>query len=437
MFIDNSAAITIIQNGFSKGLLWLAGVASTQVATNKGRMLKISWLHDLAAKLVKHTGSAFMRADPLTKQLPTAADLVHAQRSLQLYPQGTIKKRCACIRCEGPNVFCKTRCDELIDIDQEFCEHCKGHAKISPRNGVTSCSCPCRGIVTLLIPMASSTSIVSEERHSGYESYQEDNIYTELLIGRRRSDAFWTQRRRHYVESEGPIGLNGTMWSHRAIYGFPTAGTEWDDVYSCTKQIEFSSDMSFEEMNNWIGIGIGIYLIFWTLLFGVGLKRYIRQHGDGDDQKMLPAGRGSRGGGGGGGKRQAGGGSDDDDLANAFRGLDLRTPDQREKDELRRLLTQCIYVGWFDKRDDDEQATNANVGGKKVYRRCAASWNQRDKPHCSDHAGKSNEPGPGPEHDPSVKKDKDGNIRGKNKKGLGSLNDMITGMMRRGGAGTS
>ena len=109
LYIDNSAAITIIKLGFSKGLLWLSGVSTAQAATNKGRVLKIGWLHDIAAHIVRHTASAFMRADPLTKQLPQNEDSIHAQRSLQLYAQGKVKKRCKCLRCEGPNAFCKTR----------------------------------------------------------------------------------------------------------------------------------------------------------------------------------------------------------------------------------------------------------------------------------------------------------------------------------------
>ena len=148
---------------------------------------------------------------------------------------------------------------------------------------------------------------------------------------------------------------------------------------------------------------------------------------------MLPTGRGGRGDGRGQAKRERGT-AGEDDLADAMGQLDLRTDEQRERDRLRRQATQCIWIGWFPRRDDQEPATNAHLGGKKVYRRCAKDFTSEHRPYCALHWNKGgNEPGPGPEHDPSIPKDKDGNPKKKNQRGLGSMNDVIMAMMRKGG----
>ena len=366
----------------------------------------------------------------------------------------------------------------LVDVQgSDYCSHCTGHMAISPRAQTFSCPCVCRGVVKLLLPAivsgSSSMSLrTSEDNHRGVPSFQayekdprtrripclagvtgdwghleawEGDPYCNL------SDFTHTQARRIELneakrqrdlksdlsESE-PIPKGNVTFMNRttfpgggwSLYGFPTAGTEWEDMYTekCGGDLYREAD----QYNNWIGIGIGIYLIFWTILFGCGLKRYLRTCGEGDDSKMFPSGRGGRGEGGGGGRRQRTGGDPMDDLASSMGDIDLRTAEQKERDRLRRLMTQCVWVGWFDKRDEDEPATNAAQGGKKVYRRCAEHFGKDTKPYCWRHDGKPNDKGPGPEHDPSVPKDKDGKPKKRNTRGLGSMNDMIMAMMKGG-----
>ena len=100
IYVDSQSALTIVQAGFSKGLLWLSGVDRCQaadsrnqlsppgeelhVATSKGRILKIQLLHELVGNILKHVRSSLMMADTLTKQLATHEFQRHLYGSFQL-----------------------------------------------------------------------------------------------------------------------------------------------------------------------------------------------------------------------------------------------------------------------------------------------------------------------------------------------------------------
>ena len=128
-----------------------------------------------------------------------------------------------------------------------------------------------------------------------------------------------------------------------------------------------------------------------------------------EDVNMQQWNKSSGGQDGGGGKRHSGdggggGGDDDDDslaelLKRLMRQDDRRSPDQKQRDEDRRLNTQCIWIGWFDEDDD----MKVQSGLKRRYRRCRENMTRERKPFCHSHYLKTNDD---PNFDPGAKENK-------------------------------
>ena len=62
--------------------------------------------------------------------------------------------------------------------------------------------------------------------------------------------------------------------------------------------------------------------------------------------------------------------------------MDPRTPDERRRDQQRRLDTQCIFLGWFENTREEKERTRK----RWVYRQCWSSSAQDYHPYCKNHA---------------------------------------------------
>lgn len=202
------------------------------------------------------------------------------------------------------------------------------------------------------------------------------------------------------------------------LYGFPTAGDPWAPTTRAATLFETISEScaagwDSADGNQCLGLILALYVVVTSMIIAVlvwqqtrnvrtiDYQRYVRKN-SGNDEKMQPQGRGGNSGGGGDAKRGrsgAGGGGgggdgdDDDDIQSLIDGMsDLRTDDQRDNDNFRRLNTLCIYIGWFPVRDKglptEERPTNP--GSKWVYRQCAKSMARKYKPWCRNHYGWEN-----------------------------------------------
>ena len=334
-----------------------------------------------------------MRGDPLTKQLPAREYMGHLGRSLQMYPRGTVGRRCDCYRCEGPDVCVKSRCENIItssDTNETRCDECKEHGgEVSPRqyrggsrSSETrvepeysfSCACTCRGATILLCKATGSLASWGKwNRVFGpYQAY--------LPLNREGLAPYWRWAGEHL-----------TLEQERA-------------------ELELSSLL-------YVSIGTILLITMIMISFQTwAWWKYVRICSGNGDEKMPPQGRGGPGQGGG-GKRHQGGEEDDqdnDDIESIINGLqDLRTDEEREKDIRRRLAGQCVYVGWFRCKKGPPAEAPTNPGGKYVFRRCQKQ-NTGDMPWCRHHMNWTNQspdadptPKPKPPKDPDDKKDKE------------------------------
>ena len=415
IYVDSQSALTIVQAGFSKGLLWLSGVDRCQaadsrnklsppgeeihVATSKGRILKIQLLHELIANLLKHVRSSLMMADTLTKQLATNEFQRHLYGSFQLLPrnESSIRPLCACMRCEGPITFGLSRCTNLVATGSRFCASCSGGCQLSPpitprKHDVAepldrsraACPCPCRG--------------------NNWAS-QKSNLTT------RACAALALLPRANSL----PLHIPFTM-------------TDSTDTYASSMQEDLWSQLVLVGFGIAVIITILVATYFWII--GVrGSRHFIRckityvddylflgadgivyAGGDQQDVSMQQWNKVSGGQDGGGGKRRSGGGGNggDDDpdgekLSELLKRLlnqdDRRPPKQKDLDRDRRLNTQCVFIGWFDE-DADMKAVS---GLKRRYRRCRENMTKERKPWCYYHYLKQNDD---PDKDPESKESK-------------------------------
>ena len=309
-----------------------------------------------------------MRADPLTKQLPFKEAELHMQQSLQLYPQGVVGHRCACYRCEGPNVFVKTRCDTILsgDVIMDMCEHCQPHGgRVSPRGNSgfrasTSCTCACRGAAIFLIAPAA-----------------------------------------------------GFDFTNTTVYGHPTSGTSFEDSLSPALPIDLPA-LIIDLLVVYIISISSILFIFYVWAWW----KYVRRVSG--DEKMQRSGRGSKSDDEPSKRGRTRGNTSNKSIEELCRDMqDLRTEDQRDIDERRRLGTQCAFIGWFPVRDGENPT---NPGSKLCYRRCTRTITPGKEPWCWQHYMLENEdktvdPGLPKDPSPDGDDDKDGNKDTKGKKG--------------------
>ena len=386
IYVDSESCLKIVQNGFSKGLLWLTGVDrciaaestaaisddDTHLATTKGRTLRIQLLHELIAHLLRHVGSLRMKADAMTKQLPGPAFAMHLRQSFQLRDRREpLKPRCACMRCESPYVFAKSRCENDALPGKRFCENCSAvpcPTGFSPRmavgtpnavparnntslaqnwSGFSSCDCGCRGKTW----MALITS-VSGCMGDGFQNISED---PKMIYAVKNFNV--------------PISLA----KNRTVYN-GAIGVELDPYQEWIDML-------------WVGTVMMLFLLS-ALVFIIWSCRgpIFLSGGDADMPSALKSE--PRGGGGGGDKR--GRGDDDPRKPGDITGsewwklmnqADRRTPKQRDADIARRSNTQCIFIGWL----KADQSHRDLTGEAKQYRRCRSDCNDGYQPWCETH----------------------------------------------------